>query len=230
MAVIRNATLIILIATLLGACSSSATTNLSVIVLIEDSDSNSIRAGTSVTNRVSGAIAEQLNQAGYFVYSPTVVSDGLYGTSFGLRRNASELLDMVRDAIRFSNLAGSNLPGYNLPIDVDVVATVSINPVGTKPGGGVTDIKVGITISATNVNSGQLLGNYELIDAVESIRINNNCADGCVTDGGRIRSICWDGLTSGVCMRDRVGSHARDIGQQVGNEIARLIRGNADNK
>ena len=207
MAVIRNATLIILIATLLGACSSSATTNLSVIVLIEDSDSNSIRAGTSVTNRVSGAIAEQLNQAGYFVYSPTVVSGGSfgYGSRFGPRRNASELLDIVRDAIRFPTLAGSNLP-----IDVDVVATVSINLVGTKPGGGVTDIKVGITISATNVNSGQLLGNYELIDVVGAIRVSNDCV--------------------GVCLRERVGNHARDIGQQVGNEIAKLIRGNADNK
>ena len=201
MTAIRNATLI-LIATFLGACSSSATTesgntNLSVMVLIEDSNQDSIPAGSSVARRVNDAITEQLNQAGYTVYDSTVLS-GTANTR--ARINTGELLNMARN--------NATYPGSNRRIPIDAAATASVH-VSVRDLGYTQDVRVRVTGRAVNVNSGRFLGIYELNDVVGAIRVSNDCV--------------------GVCLRERVGGHARDIGQQVGDELAGLLGGNADN-
>ena len=201
MTAIRNATLI-LIATFLGACSSSATTesgntNLSVMVLIDDSNQDSIPAGSSVARRVNDAITGQLNQAGYTVYDSTVLS-GTANTR--ARINTGELLNKARN--------NATYPGSNRRIPIDAAATASVH-VSVRDLGYTQDVRVRVTGRAVNVNSGRFLGIYELNDVVGAIRVSNDCV--------------------GVCLRERVGGHARDIGQQVGDELARLLGGNADN-
>ena len=202
MAVIRNATLIILIATLLGACSSSATTesddsNLSIIVLIEDnSDQGSIPADSSVARRVNDAITAQLNQAGgYTVYDRTVLPG--HGSTRPRINTRRELLDMARNATS---------PGTNHRIPIDVVFTASIEVNHLRDLGFAEVIGVRVTGYVDNANSGESLDNYELgSDELGSIHVPNDCASGC--------------------RREIVGGYARDIAQQVGYELARVLSG-----
>ena len=111
------------------------------------------------------------------------------------RMNVSELIEMGRSNATF--------PGSNRVTNIDILATISIH-VNVQPRANTTQARVRVNGRLVSINSGKFLGNYELSDPVGRFRVHPSCDFSCLTE--------------------ELGSHARVIGQAVGNELANTLR------
>jgi len=166
-----------------------------LLVLSEAEDGDSLAPDNRVTRRVRDAVQEQMNAAGFDVYDEQAVTFGTIDLN-DRRLGNGELVDIARNNAMF--------PGSNRRIPVSAVATYQIY-VNIQELSYTNVARIRVTGRLIDAQSGRFMGTYELVDPAGEIRLHpTRCSDR-------------------DCVLERVGDHARDIGQAVGNQLAVML-------
>jgi len=121
-----------------------------LLVMVQDSDPDTIKRDSRVYKRVYDALDEQLNEAGFAVYNETAIT--LDGYAQGrTRRSDAELIDIARSVTR-------------PPIDVVVFFEVYAS---ARDMGYTTKVRVRAVGRLLNVRTSQNLGNFEITSPQE---------------------------------------------------------------
>lgn len=151
---------------LLSGCVTSTsltTTGSNIMVLGEDYPAGSIIRGSSAYHQIENAIVDELTNAGYAVFDETAVSAGQYAQG-RKRRSSAELIDMAR-SIR------------QPPIDVLVVFTAYSQ---VRSYDYTNKLKTRIEGRILQVNSGRVLGNFDLTAPVRAVA--PDCQNYCLSE------------------------------------------------
>ncbi len=167
-----------------------------LLIMAEDGDADSLARNNRITRRVIDALMEQMNQTGFDVFDETAVTMDTTDTK-RIRRPDAELIDTAKNNARF--------PGQpNRPLTIRAVATVEIFASVEKKS--YTNVaRVRVTGRMLDVQSGRFLGNYEMTDPAGQIRLPPSCENK-------------------ECLLESIGDNAKDLGQAVGHELARLLQ------
>ena len=166
-----------------------------LLVLSEAEDGDSLAPDNRVTRRVRDAVQEQMNAAGFDVYDEQVVTFGTVELNDRRWSNA-QLVDIARNNAMF--------PGSDRRIPIRAIATYQIY-VNIRELSYTNVARIRVTGRLLDIQSGRFINSYELVDPAGEIRLHpTRCSDR-------------------DCVLERVGDHARDIGQVVGNQLAVML-------
>jgi hypothetical protein len=148
--------------------SAAQAADTSVLVLIEDSEADTLPASSSTSERVADAMIEQLGSADFATYDASVLAQSV------MRRNHlnnTSLAALVRNNARE--------PGTDRTLPIDVVATTSLLVKSHQSGNSQTVI-VGATGRLVDVNTGLLLATFDLPNVAGHLRLSRTCTESCL--------------------------------------------------
>lgn len=172
---------------------AAAQNRVTMLVMGEDADPDSIARDNRVFRRVIDSLHEQMNQNGFDVFDETAVTLGSAAQG-RVRRTDAELISIARNSAQIGGR----------PLTVRVITTFQIYAMMERqPQAGL--VRVRVSGRMLDGPSGRFLGTYEVAEAGGKISLSPDCAQ------------------ARECVLEKVGDHAREIGQAVGAELSRLL-------
>jgi len=167
--------LLMIAMTLLAACQTTqgagkrggTGTQPNIIIMGEDAEPDTVPRNNRIFKRVLDALANEMNDEGFYVYDETVVTLGTFARE-RIRRTDGEIIDIARSIKR-------------PPIDVVVIYGIYAH--AHAQARGYTD-KLDIRIAGRllNVRDGRRLGNFE-VELPKPTPVSPNCGDECRLEG-----------------------------------------------